>query len=367
MQVDRRNAGSWAASRPHEWMGATLRFAARHPRPALALKSALAAAVAWLVVQPFDGVAEKYPYYAPFGALVAVSTTVVSSAKQSAQSILAILIGAGAALAVESWLGRSVITVALVIALGTLLAGWRVLGAMSSWVPMSALFVLILGSAHPEQYVVGYAGLTALGAAVGVAINLVLPPLPVGSTDAVVRLRETLAEHLDELAEGLLSESPLGPSDWEERARAMEAAREETREAMQIAAEGERANWRARRWRRYMKRQYATTRTLEQLPFIVQDVSAILAHETGSEEAVPWGAPLRPRIAHVLQAAADLLRSIDADGADPRDLAALDEALDHLVKEERATRDQTGEDLFGVASIIVGLRRARSVVPVRES
>lgn len=366
MHVDRRGGTSSAAAVPQDWVRTALGVAVRHPRPALAAKVALAAAVAWMVVQPFEGVAAQYPYYAPFGAVVAVSTTVVSSARESAQSILAILVGAGVALAVESWLGHSVVTVAVVVGLGTLLAGWRRLGSMASWVPVSALFVLILGSADPEQYVAAYAGLTALGAAIGVGINLVLPPLPAGSTEALDRLRDTLVEQLEELAEALLSERPLSLAEWEERARTMEQAREQTRATVQIAAEGQRANWRARRWRHYLQRQYAAAVTLEQLPFIVEDVTAILAHETGAQETIPWGAPLRPRIAHVLQSAADLLRSVDGDGAGPREVAGLRDAIDHLVEEERRTREQTGDDLFGVGSIITALRRALDVVPVRE-
>jgi hypothetical protein len=39
----------------------------------------VAAAVAWLVVLPFVGVADDYAYYAPLGAVIAVSATVARS------------------------------------------------------------------------------------------------------------------------------------------------------------------------------------------------------------------------------------------------------------------------------------------------
>ena len=45
------------------------------PRTLLALKAAVAAGLAWLVVLPFSGVADDYPYYAPLGAVVATSTS----------------------------------------------------------------------------------------------------------------------------------------------------------------------------------------------------------------------------------------------------------------------------------------------------
>ena len=366
MPLDRRVSRHVSAGKALTWLRTAARVAARHQRGAMAAKAAIAAATAWVVVQPIGGVVENYPYYAPFGAVVAVSTTVVSSARTSAQSVLAILVGAGTALAMDALLGKGALTVAGVVAVGTLLGGWRRLGDMASWVPVSGLFVLILGATHPGQYVLAYAGLTALGAAIGIGINLVFPPLPLlAAEEALDRLRETLARQFDEFAEALLDERPLPATDWEERAHVVEAASAETRKAVHQAAEAQRANWRARRWRELARRQYDAALTLEQLPFIVQDVTAILVHETGGRETVPWGATLRPRIAHALQASADLLRSIDASGAGAVEIAEHDEALDRLVQEVRDTRASTGEDLFGVGSIITTLRRARASVPTR--
>ena len=39
----------------------------------LSLKAALAAALSWLAVLPLWGVADEYPYYAPLGAVIAVT------------------------------------------------------------------------------------------------------------------------------------------------------------------------------------------------------------------------------------------------------------------------------------------------------
>lgn len=333
----------------------------------MALKAAAAAAIAWIVVQPIGGVVDNYPYYAPFGAVVAVSTTVVSSARESFQSVVAILLGGGAAIALDAWLGKGALTVAAVVAVGTVLGGWRRLGGMGGWVPFSGLFVLILGAAHPGQYVAAYAGLTALGATIGVGVNFLFPPLPLDAAEeSLDRLRDTLAKQFDDLAEFLLAERPVAPSDWQERAQAVESASTETRETVQRAVEAQRANWRARRWREQAQRQYDAAMMLEQLPFLVEEVTAIVAHETGDRESVPWGAPLRPRIAHALQATADLLRSTDGDGAGQEEITGLDEALDRLTDEVREARESTGDDLFGVGSIITTLRRARASVQPRD-
>jgi uncharacterized membrane protein YgaE (UPF0421/DUF939 family) len=342
--------------------------AARRPRVAMAVKAAVAAAFAWLAVQPIGGVVDKYPYYAPFGAVVVVSTTLATSARTAVQSVLAIVLGAGVAVALEAWLGRGAATVALVVALGTILGGWRLLGPMASYVPVSGLFVLILGAADPGQYVLAFAGLTALGAAIGVGMNLVFPPLPLGAAqESLDRLRNTLADQLDGLADALLAERPVSGTDWESHHEAVERAGAETRETVQHAVEAQRGNWRAYRWRDQAQGQYRAALTLEQLPFLVQDVTAILMHETGSRESVPWGAPLRPRMAHALQAAADLLRSVESSGAGTEELAGFDEALARLVDETRDARAASDDDLFGVAGVIVALRRLRASVHPRET
>jgi uncharacterized membrane protein YgaE (UPF0421/DUF939 family) len=358
-----RTADRRATTMSHASLRGKLQRASRRPRLAMATKAALAAAIAWTAVQPIGGVVDRYPYYAPFGAVVAVSTTVVSSARNSVQSVLAILLGAGVAVGLDLWLGKTVATVAAVVALGTLLGAWHRLGAMAAWVPMSGLFVLILGDAQPEQYILAYAGLTALGAAIGVAVNLAFPPLPLDAADeALDRLRDTLARQFEELAESLLAETPLGVSDWENRSQAVESAAATARETVHRAVEGQRANWRARRWREQAHRQYDAALPLEHMSFIVEDVTAILVHETGSREAVPWGTPLRPRVAHVLQAMAELLRSID--GSEPAwdEVATVDSALDRLVEEVRRAREETGDDLFGVGGLITTFRRARASI-----
>jgi uncharacterized membrane protein YgaE (UPF0421/DUF939 family) len=333
----------------------------------MAVKAALAAAFAWLAVQPIDGVVDDYPYYAPFGAVVAVSTTVVSSARESTQSVLAILLGAAAAIGFDAWVGPNALTVAAVVAVGTMIGGWQRLGAMGSWVPISALFVLVLGNTHPGQYVVAYAGLTAFGAGIGVAVNIAFPPLPLDAAEASLdRLRDTLARQFDELAEALLAERPLSSSEWQQRADVVESVSNETRETVQRATEAQRANWRALRWREQAQRQYDAATTLEQLPFIVEDLTAILVHASSSSESVPWGTPLRPRIAHALQATADLLRSIDGTGVGPEELARLEDSLDRLIDDVRTTRSEAANDLFAVGSIITTLRRAQASVRPRK-
>jgi hypothetical protein len=334
-------------------------FLARRPRVAMSVKTALAAAIAWLVVQPLPGVADTYPYYAPLGAVVAISTTVVGSFRQSAQSLLAILLGAGVAFVVDLVLDRGVATLALVVAAGTLLAGWRAVGAMASWVPISGLFVLILGQNAPGRYVLAYAGLTALGTLVGIGVNLLFPSLPLTPAQITLRkLRATLADQLEDLAEGLLREEPLSSEEWVDRRRDLQPMVGQARDLVQLATEGRRGNWRARRWQVQADRQYEEARALEHLAFLVEEVTAIVVHHEAEGDHVAPGTPVLPRTAHALQAVAEVLRSLDGHGADTELFENARAALAALAEETRETRAGTGQDLFAVGGLVVTLRRA---------
>lgn len=345
------------------WLGATVRRIRTSTTLGTALRSAVAAAAAWAVVQPIEGVVEDYPYYAPFGAVVAVSTTVVSSVRGSVRSICAILLGAGTAVAADLTLGKGVVTVALVVGTGTLLGSWQRLGARGSWVPISALFVLILGHETPGRYVLAYAGLTALGMLIGVAVNLAVPPLPLTSSDqALGNLRDTLSRQFDDLADSLESQRPLRHEEADKRDEAMDSANAATRSSLARITEAQRANWRARRRHQDTQRQNEAALALEQLPFIIEQVTAILVYETSDGESIPWSDPLRPSIAGALAAAAEWLRSIDASGAGHEEMATLSGKLRELADEVQQARTRTGDEYFGVASIITTLRRALTLV-----
>ena len=63
----------------------------------LAVKAAVAAALSWLLAMPLGGIADDYPYYAPLGAVLAVTWTVAGSVRESLQGLAAIAVGAAIA------------------------------------------------------------------------------------------------------------------------------------------------------------------------------------------------------------------------------------------------------------------------------
>lgn len=333
---------------------------ARHPRLGMALKAALAASLAWALVRIVPGPAAEYPYYAPLGALIATSTTLTGSAREAAQAVTAISLGAAVALAVDALAGPNLLTVALVVAVGVLLGGWHRLGSSRSWVPTSALFVLIIGNANPTGYVLGFAGLTLLGALVGLAVTAAFPPLPLAPAQTQLHLlRDTLADQLDDLADGLRQELPPTAEGWQERTWTIDPALARMRTALDQATEAQRGNRRARRYAEDAQQQRRQGRTLERLTVLVEELTDVL---TGSERAefeqVALGPALRPAAARSLGALADALRSVHAETAEPDALEAADEALRALTDEVRRTRTATQDDLFVAGSVIDTVRRS---------
>lgn len=332
----------------------------RHPHLVRALRTAIAAAVAWVVVMPIGGPADQYPYYAPLGAVVAVSTTVAGSIRGSLQGVVALMIGSALALALSPVVPWEVLALALVVGIGSLIGGWHRLGSMASWVPISGMFVLIVGRSDPERYVTAYLGLTALGAVVGVVANLVFAPLPLSRTGVqVTKVRETLAEQLRDLADGLRHDDPLTREEWEERHHALVPVTRQMSSMVAEASEARRANWRARHWRETADEQYERARALEQLAFLVEDVTELLAtHEIADSPHIALGPQLRPPTADVLDAMADLLGDVDEPLVQPQRLRHVDGALATLVACIRERREQTGDDLFSAGSVVIAVRRA---------
>src|SRR5690606_31594074 len=98
--------------------------------------------------------------------------------------------------------GSGPLLIAIVVGLGTLLAGMRWLGDQRAYVSTAALFVLIIGTGDDLGYAAAFTGLFLLGAAVSVAINLLLPSLSLPQVDTALEgLRAGLAAELRTLAD----------------------------------------------------------------------------------------------------------------------------------------------------------------------
>lgn len=327
----------------------------------LALKAAVAAGLAWLVVIPFSGVADDYPYYAPLGAVVATSTSVMTSVRTGVQAIAALVIGAGLAAVVGQVPVPRAIGVMVVVGIGTALAAWRRLGEMGVWVPFAALFVLILGGDDPSHYVLGYAGLTAVGAVVGVAVNLALPQLPLGHTlQALAVLQEELSRQLRSLAEDLRTEDDLG-TDSALVSGSVAPPAQRLGQLVSEVRDARRANWQAGRWRQLADRRVERAESLGTITYLVEELGALLGRS--SREMLRGRTAVGDAIADALEATAHMLEATDLMTMDEDAHAAVAEArrcVEHLRQVTlRHVGDPGADDavLIG-ASATVALQRA---------
>ncbi|MFI2102794.1 aromatic acid exporter family protein [Isoptericola sp. NPDC019693] len=348
-----------------------------HPRWSLALRGAVAAALAWgvgmIVPPPFS----EYPYYAPLGAVVATTSTLARSVRESAQAVGALLLGAAVALAVDTVMSPSALSVALVVGVAMLCAGWRALGQMGTWVANAALFVLILGQGEEAQYVGAFAGLVLVGAAIGVGVNAVWPPLPISPSEAALdRLRDALAEQAEALAEWLEHRGPLAPEEWERRRAGLRPTIERARAEVAHTSEASRGNLRARRHRTRATAQAARVEALGITAEGMDEIVRLLVTwEREDLDTVALGPELRPEFASALRALAEVLRAQadagagvgDRSRADAGDeagagtddpVARLARRIEELPGDVRAARERSGEDHLVAAALVVVLRRS---------
>nr|BFF13722.1 hypothetical protein GCM10025699_50250 [Microbacterium flavescens] len=216
------------------------------PRLLLAVKTALAAAVAYWIAPQVPGVAAEYPYYAPLGAVIAMYPTIKSSLRQGVQVLVGVVTGiALASLVFALQDGRpGVLSVALLVGVGVVLAGIRWLGAGRDWVLTAGLFVLLLGGADAEAYSLGYIVQLGVGVVVGVVVNVVLvPPLNTSrADDRLRRVRHSLADRADEIAGVFETTWPIEDDDWERRVGVLPSTLRRVRDAVQYADESRHMN-----------------------------------------------------------------------------------------------------------------------------
>lgn len=367
----RRTIGPDDPVLPVRWSPAqrVYRAWARHPGWSVAVRGAAAAAIAWLVGLVLPEPFSDYPYYAPLGAVVATTGTVVRSVRAAAQATAAILVGAGVARLVDLVLQPGAAAVAVAVGLALLVSTWRVLGDMGLWSVTSALFVLILGHADPEGYVGAYGGLVALGAAIGVVVNLVVPPLPLTpSEDALDRLRDVLVDQLDALADGLDREVPPSGDEWPERQRAIDPVIRQAKESVGRSDEARRANRRARRYRGWADAQRRRSRALLAVAEVVDDLVRLATEwERRDREEVALGTALRPPAARALRALASALREHGLHGLLEARQRELDDAVEDLRARIREVRSGDSRDYFVAGAFVLQLRRAGEELAVSSS
>lgn len=312
----------------------------------VAVRAATAAVAAWWLLVPLGWLVgpwgqdvHDYGYYAPLGAVIGVSTTVFRSARTSAQTVAAIAVGsASTSLLSQAQLPATVLLPA-VVAVAVMLSALPWLGPSGVWVPFTALFVLVIGDTERVEFVASYIGLTTLGAAVGVALTMAFPPVfGASARSSLADLRTTIADQLDDLAEGLRLTRPPSQSEWQERHRAVEAWARRAGRRVDRAVAARHANWRTSRHPE-LQGLDEQGRALRRLAHLVEDVTEMMtSHEHETSEDPVLGPALRPSAAAAFASTADVLRRAPELDEDARPLTRARRAVDELAAQTLRTQ-----------------------------
>ena len=353
--------GGAQASAPAAARSARFHARVRRLPWAPALTTAGAGAIAFWVGAVFPGPAGEFPYYAPLGAVVAMSTTVMGSVRKSVQSIVSIWLGSAIALAIGAVLTPSPVTVALVIGLGTIAGSWSWLDDKGHWVPTAALFVLIIGTDDPVAFVSAFGGLTLIGTAIGVAMTVLFPQLPLGPTErAIGDVRTEVLVQLRRLAHALQGDGPPTETQWRDYVAQLDPAVQRMRAARQLVLDASRVNRRRKHHRYRLERELEQAAALERVCFLLEELTQVLEEEErAGNDHVGLGPELRPHTAQALLALADLVQSGDGRTADPGAKADAQDALAALVDQIHDIRvgEPSDDELFTAGSIVTTIRR----------
>lgn len=337
----------------------------RRPRFALGIRAAIAAALAWVVAGLLPGPAADYPYYAPFGAVIATTFTLAGSVRESVQAVGAIAVGGLVGWGVDLLPLPVAPAVALTVVLAVVLAGWRVLGPMGGWVPTAALFSLILG--QPDgTFAWVYPSLTMVGALIGIGVNAAFPPLPLAPAERAVRLfRRTLAQEIEKLADLLESEELPTLQEWEDKLAAPPSQRAQMHAAVSEVGEAARRNPRARRYSGSIDTVRFEAQTLDRLALTVNDLADLLLSDLASDtvdRTETLSGEVREKLCAALRTIAEALENTTAAGtADPHaenddELPDSGDAAD-AVQDAREIAPRRDDQLL-IDGILISLQRA---------
>ncbi|TQO18801.1 aromatic acid exporter family member 1 [Rhodoglobus vestalii] len=320
-----------------------------------AAKAAIAVGLAWTIAPHLPGVADNYPYYAPLGAIVSMYPTLMGSMKNALQTIGSLVVAIVLAGAVIVLSQPNVFTMSLAVGVGALIAATGWFGANREYIPVTVLFVLIIGGPDADNYSLGYLVQVSLGIAVGLLVNLLI--FPALSNDAVDRqltnYRVVLADHLSEVAQALAESWPPERDGWASRKDALISVSGEVRAAVILAEDSSKANPRARRHRRDVGADFEDLAALERVTFHVRDLTEVLAGAVwGTPIRVELRSELRPSLSLALNAVSTLLRDWDSEATQRAAYSAAADAVASLMNELDENRDSAPATSIGAATAI---------------
>ena len=241
--------------RPLRWLG---------PAALHATKTALASGLSWFIAANVLG--NNIPVFAPLAAVLTVQVTVWESVSRGLQRVLGVVVGVLVAYSFARLAGINAWSIALIVFVSMLAGRALHLGQQGSiQVPVSALLVLVLG-ATTHTYAADRVVDTAIGAALGSLVNLVIVPRThLDDAQGAVRdLAGALAALLRDVATELVAPAD-GPSAHLERARQLSVEASTTEATVRRTETATRWNPAGHRDRPAVENLHAALKTLERI------------------------------------------------------------------------------------------------------
>ncbi|MGP9844832.1 FUSC family protein [Brachybacterium sp. 107] len=222
-------------------------------------KAVIAGTVAWWLSR--DVLDSQMPFLAPWTALLTVHLTVYRSVSRGLQTLVASILGVALSFVIGAWLGVSVGTFALALAVGMVLALVPWIRDEGVAIATTAIFVLGAGFGQQQPLLLDRILEIGLGVAVGIAVNLlIIPPLREKQAARYVdsinrRMGGVLVDMADEFATAWDTERA---DAWVEETRSMSRELASAWQEVHFARESERGNPRTRRAGALLRRHRGT-------------------------------------------------------------------------------------------------------------
>lgn len=356
---DLRGAWRFARDLPHTgtWAQETA---------AQALKAAIAAVLAWFVAAHVLTLPQ--PYLAPWAALAVVRPTVHWSILTGLRQMAAVGFGVlVAVLAVAVTPGKE-LALAVCVPIAFLVSYWPRLSDQGLYVPFTALFMVAVDSVE-EPFVLVRLLETALGAGIGMAVNLLIkPPARVRTVGGRIRHDgAATADLLREIAATLRKDADRDASrTWSARAKRLGDRATETRSALHHARDSLRLNPQTTQEQSDALDRFHAAFELNQR--VGRSTRALADLLDGPGRAAMPDHSLDPAYrrdcATALDAATEayeetLDRVLSHHDREPVDLGPADAALEALQRRTHATATD-GPTTEMQATVLVAVRRLRS-------
>jgi Aromatic acid exporter family member 1 len=305
-------------------------------------KMTVAAVLSFVVAERLGTSAE--PVLAPLTALLVVQLTMYETVTHGLQRVASVLVGVLVAVGLAMFVGLTWWSLGAVVAVSIMVGKLLRLGAHLLEVPISAMLVLAVGGA--EEVAAGRVYETLIGAAVGIAVNAVVPPLYVQPAGAALG---DLARHMSKFLRGLADELRAGWSRaaadrWLAGARALGSEVADADEGLARAERSARLNPRGGRAREAQPRLRTALTGLEHCHVTIRSLCRAMLDRTyflpGEEESRAYGEEVRLALADVLDAAADAMAGVVPVAAPTGSLEAARAEVEALLSELHRRRDR---------------------------